>query len=474
MPPPLVPLSQSFEEEVGVGAHDMNYVEAKKNYGIKEDNEVDAVDLDEDDENIGETLQYAKNERFCDVVDVFEVMPEKNVVSYNTVLSGYVKVGKMREACELFDEMPERNEVSYTIVILGCVGVSEFEKAWRWFVDVRRRGVMSDQKMFLVILSVVIGLDNVVTLADLVTLSMKIGYSEDVVVGTAILNAFTRVGNFDMALRRLELTAGDRKLYFVGHAELDDDGDLFYPLEIKFYDIPKRKWMDNIPKLKAPILYSLVFFIYHRLYVFSCDDPRGGQPHFDMLNMNHLSKGWVSVPQPNSFWKPVGAFELVISEGISVVVVECGKKSIKQYGKLMLRRIDWVVADKKEDDEVKMTMKMMVISLSTSPYYIRFSSRTQVKRLRLLDDYHHSTRIGFFEFVTSYGGGFGLTLGSESHGQVTMGRRDSDVDEDFCDPDYNISDEDDDFQEITDVDSDYANSDELLGEVDSEKETDEV
>ncbi|PHU04659.1 hypothetical protein BC332_25481 [Capsicum chinense] len=64
----------------------------------------------------------------------------------------------------------------------------------------RRRGVMSNQKMFLAVLSVVIGLDNVVTLANLVTLAMKMGYSEDV-VETAILNAFTRVRNLDMALR---------------------------------------------------------------------------------------------------------------------------------------------------------------------------------------------------------------------------------------------------------------------------------
>ncbi|KAM3376027.1 hypothetical protein P3S68_014741 [Capsicum galapagoense] len=52
----------------------------------------------------------------------------------------------------------------------------------------------------------------------------------------------------------------------------------------------------------------------------------------------------------------------VISEIISVVVVDGGKKSIKRYGKLMLRRIDWVATGKKEDGEVK----MMVISLSTS------------------------------------------------------------------------------------------------------------
>ncbi|KAL0303713.1 UNVERIFIED_CONTAM: protein RDM16 [Sesamum radiatum] len=41
----------------------------------------------------------------------------------------------------------------------------------------------------------------------------------------------------------------------------------------------------------------------------------------------------------------------IISEGISVVVVEGGAKSIKRYGKLMLKRIDWTAAVKKEEDE---------------------------------------------------------------------------------------------------------------------------
>ncbi|KAL0321945.1 UNVERIFIED_CONTAM: protein RDM16 [Sesamum calycinum] len=40
-----------------------------------------------------------------------------------------------------------------------------------------------------------------------------------------------------------------------------------------------------------------------------------------------------------------------IAQGISVVVVEGGAKSIKRYGKLMLRRIDWTAAVKKEEDE---------------------------------------------------------------------------------------------------------------------------
>ncbi|PHU06791.1 hypothetical protein BC332_23280 [Capsicum chinense] len=81
-----------------------------------------------------------------------------------------------------------------------------------------------------------------------------------------------------------------------------------------------------------------------------------------------------------------------------------------------------------------------------------------------------------------------------------MERWDSDVEEDFYNPNYNISNEDNDFQEViakentrkrkgrprnvastlgpssktTDVDSDYADSDELLQEVDSKKENNEV
>ncbi|KAM3356879.1 hypothetical protein P3S68_023593 [Capsicum galapagoense] len=34
----------------------MDYVEAQENYGIEEENEVDAVNLDDDNENIAETL----------------------------------------------------------------------------------------------------------------------------------------------------------------------------------------------------------------------------------------------------------------------------------------------------------------------------------------------------------------------------------------------------------------------------------
>ncbi|PHU19539.1 hypothetical protein BC332_10690 [Capsicum chinense] len=47
----------------------------------------------------------AKNRKFCDVVDVFEAIPEKNVVSYNAMLSGYLGISDFISARKMFDEM---------------------------------------------------------------------------------------------------------------------------------------------------------------------------------------------------------------------------------------------------------------------------------------------------------------------------------------------------------------------------------
>lgn len=102
---------------------------------------------------------------------------------------------------------------------------------------------------------------------------------------------------------RLGYTAGDRKLYFVGDAIDNDDDDsvcLSYLHEIKVYDIPNRKWMDNIPKLKAPMPDPILFFIDHRLYVLS-NGASYSQSHFEMLNMSDLAKGWVSQPSKRVF-----------------------------------------------------------------------------------------------------------------------------------------------------------------------------
>ncbi|KAL6007954.1 hypothetical protein ACLOJK_033459 [Asimina triloba] len=53
--------------------------------------------------------------------DMFDRMPEKDLVSWNTMIDGYVKRGRLEAACELFNSMPERDVVSWAIMMDGYV-----------------------------------------------------------------------------------------------------------------------------------------------------------------------------------------------------------------------------------------------------------------------------------------------------------------------------------------------------------------
>ncbi|RZR95358.1 hypothetical protein BHM03_00024198 [Ensete ventricosum] len=52
-----------------------------------------------------------------------------DVVSWNTVVDGYVKVGALEVARRLFEEMPMRNEVSWSAIINGYAGKGELDVA---------------------------------------------------------------------------------------------------------------------------------------------------------------------------------------------------------------------------------------------------------------------------------------------------------------------------------------------------------
>ncbi|XP_048236176.1 protein RDM16 isoform X3 [Ricinus communis] len=81
------------------------------------------------------------------------------------------------------------------------------------------------------------------------------------------------------------------------------------------------------------------------------DDPNSVETIVSVYKINDLSH------KKTRFKVDVNAHEnrltgcAVISEGMNVVVVEGGSKSIKRYGKLMLRRINWAEAVEEEEEE---------------------------------------------------------------------------------------------------------------------------
>ncbi|XP_055829072.1 pentatricopeptide repeat-containing protein At4g02750-like [Solanum dulcamara] len=70
-----------------------------------------------------------ENDRIDSATMYFRTMPERNIGSWNAMISGYVKYGMMEEAARLFDEMPKKNVISYTAMIDGYMKKGEIDKA---------------------------------------------------------------------------------------------------------------------------------------------------------------------------------------------------------------------------------------------------------------------------------------------------------------------------------------------------------
>ncbi|KAJ6757477.1 hypothetical protein OIU74_026687 [Salix koriyanagi] len=56
-----------------------------------------------------------------DAMILFDEMPERNVVTWNVMITGLVKWGELEFASSLFDEMLEKNVVSWTGIIDGLI-----------------------------------------------------------------------------------------------------------------------------------------------------------------------------------------------------------------------------------------------------------------------------------------------------------------------------------------------------------------
>lgn len=92
---------------------------------------------------------YLKNDDLLNAERLFQAMPTSNIVAESAMISGYVKAGRIVEARQVFDHMETRNVYSWTSLISGHLSCGQVEEARRLFGDMPVKNVVSWTTMVL-------------------------------------------------------------------------------------------------------------------------------------------------------------------------------------------------------------------------------------------------------------------------------------------------------------------------------------
>lgn len=136
--------------------------------------------------------------------ELFDMMPCRNVASWNTMLTGYAQAGMLDEARAVFDGMPQKDAVSWAAMLAAYSQGGLSEETLQLFIKMGRCGEWVNRSAFACVLS---------TCADIAALEcgmqlhgklIKAGYGLGWFVGNALLAMYFKCGNTEDACNAFE------------------------------------------------------------------------------------------------------------------------------------------------------------------------------------------------------------------------------------------------------------------------------
>ncbi|KAG6483425.1 pentatricopeptide repeat-containing protein At4g38010 [Zingiber officinale] len=123
-----------------------------------------------------------------------------NLVAGNALLDMYLKCESLAEAKQIFDELPERDIVSWTSFISGLVQCKQPEQAIDMFASMRASGVEPDNVTLSSVLSACASLGSLCSGRWVHEYIHRNGIKWDVHLGTALVDMYAKCGCLDIAL----------------------------------------------------------------------------------------------------------------------------------------------------------------------------------------------------------------------------------------------------------------------------------
>ena len=91
---------------------------------------------------------YVKCQSLEDERNVFDKMPEGNVVSWNVMIAGYTENGGLDKALDLFENMPKRDVVSWNLMIARYAENGRIKEALELFYQMQEKRIRQNQFTF--------------------------------------------------------------------------------------------------------------------------------------------------------------------------------------------------------------------------------------------------------------------------------------------------------------------------------------
>ncbi|EYU32474.1 hypothetical protein MIMGU_mgv1a023403mg [Erythranthe guttata] len=129
---------------------------------------------------------------------IFDLPCSKGIVSYTSMVTAYAKTGRMTEARVLFDEMPERTVVSWNTMLACYTSSFEWAKALN-FLKLMSRETEADDVTLGLILNMCAVIPDVETGKQVHAYAYRHGFYPDPFLGNALLNMYGKCGNLTSA-----------------------------------------------------------------------------------------------------------------------------------------------------------------------------------------------------------------------------------------------------------------------------------